>query len=525
MHRQPGSAIKPLLVYTPAIEHRYFANSKVTDKEIKNGPKNVTGKYIGATTIQEAVIKSINTIPHQIIQEVGVVKSLNYLKEMNFTKIVKEDERPTSAIGGMTYGATPLEMAGGFSTLARNGEYLEPTSITVIKDTKENDIYRFKKQPKRVYDAGASYLMTKILEKTAENKGKTGLSGQLEGHATAVKTGTTNDIRDVWYVGYTPHYTTSVWVGEDTPKRMDDKTSYDDPLNIWHRIMTEINKTKPQVVTFAKPKNALFKGYVDPRTNRVSYSARKGWYAEEIPLIRMKRQEEADARAEEKRQLKIKEQAKIKAEEAKKKAEELAKQKEIERKADEKLDIALQAQGTTLLEEKRKVMLIERLLSDLKANQVYSQSAYPKADQDVATLQEHVNSLFHFDYREKYQNILNTEIDRIADQKDQVERAIIYKKEQAEIDAIRAEEAKIQEQKRLELQAELERKKREAQIKLDRERAKAEQERLEKEKKDREQKEKEEANKPKPPVTPPVTPVVPPVTETPDTSDGDESGG
>lgn len=494
MHRQPGSAIKPLLVYTPAIENGYFARSTVTDRQIKNGPRNVTGTFIGATTIENAVINSINTIPFQLIQEVGIKKSLNYLKELDFTKVVKEDERPTAAIGGMTYGATPLEMAGGFSTLARHGQHLEPTSITSIQTTNKQELYKYKPSPKEVYDPGAAFLMTQILEKTAENTNRTGMSGKLSNYATAVKTGTTNDIRDVWYVGYTPHYTTSVWVGEDTPTRMHNKTSYDDPMNIWHKVMSEINKHRQQIEIFSKPNGALFQGYVNPRNNRVSYTKVKGWRSELIPTSRMKKQEEADAKLEAERQEKLKEQAKLKAEEDKKKKEEIAKKIELERKEEERIDKLLQAQGTSLKEEKDKAERIGTLLVGLNGYQVYRKGAYDTVDSKVKEIQGVIDTLYHVVYKENYQEKLNKEVTRVDNQKDQVERGIILEAERVELERIRAEEYVIKEAERRKLQAESEQKRKAAQEKLDRDKAEAEVRRKAEEEKRRQ----EELNKPAP---------------------------
>lgn len=479
-HRQPGSAIKPILVYTQALETKYLASSTVVDKEIKNGPRNVTGRHVGNTTVEKAVVQSINTIPYQLIQEFGVKESLNYLKEMNFSKIVKEDEVPVVSIGGMTYGTTPLELASAYSTLSRNGEFLDPTSILSIEGINKGIIYTHNPTPKRVYDAGASYLMTQILQETAKNKGKSGLSGVIEGYVTASKTGTTNAVKDVWFAGYSPYYTTVVWVGEDTPKPMINKTSYDDPLLIWNKTMTEIHKGLPKVEEFTKPTNALFEGYVNERTGKLSYTQVNGWKKELIPLSRMKKQEEAEQKALLEKKKKQEEEAKKRLELEKQKAEERKKQEELKRKEDEKLDKYLQAQGSSLQEENSRVYNIEKTLKKLKNHQVYKRSDYATVDYYIEEAQRGIDSLLYIDFKEKYQQELNTEMDRVLNQKDQVERAIIYEQEKAEREAIRAEEERLKEEERKKLQEQLERE------------TQAEKERLEKEKAEQEAKEQEQ---------------------------------
>lgn len=479
--RQPGSTIKPILAYTQAFETKYYPSSIVIDSKDAKGPSNVNHQYIGKTTIQNAVNRSYNTIPYKLIQEFGVKESLNYLKEMNFSKIVKEDEVPVVSIGGMTYGVSPLELASAYSTLARNGEFLDPTSIITISRTSKTLIYEYKKTPKQVYDAGASYIMTQVLTETAKNKSRKGLSGVLDGYITASKTGTTNDTKDIWYAGYSPYYTMVVWVGEDTPKHMPNNSSYDDPLVIWSKTMTKIHEGKPKVSAFKKPEDALFQGYVNPKNGRVSYTHKSGWRQELIPTSRMKKQEEAD------RQAKL--EADKKAEERRKKEEEVKKQKEAERKKQEairlqqekELDEYLQAQGSSLSEEKRKAKEVESLLNELKRYQVYNRSAYDYADSLTVDTQRAIDVLLHVDNIEKYQSLLNKEMDRVAKQKDKVERAIIVKEEQAERDKIRAEEARLKEEERKRLQAQLERE------------TEAERKRLEEEKRKQEELEKQQA--------------------------------
>ena len=196
--RQPGSTIKPIIVYTPAIEKGYNSASVLTDKYIKNGPKNSYSGYIGDVTLRTAVAKSINTIAYQLTGKVGVEKSLSYLSNMKFKYLSPTDKQSrTIGLGGFTYGTTTVEMASAYSTLARNGEYIDATNITKIYDrTHKTDIYKNTSEKKQVYDDGAAYLMTDVLKSVMTDG--TGQSFQLSNmSAQAGKTGTTNNKRDL----------------------------------------------------------------------------------------------------------------------------------------------------------------------------------------------------------------------------------------------------------------------------------------------------------------------------------------
>ena len=219
--RQPGSAIKPLLVYTPMLERGYTPDTIVMDEPIQDGPSNANGTYEGAITIRHAVKKSKNTIAWKLFDELTPVTGLSYLKAMNFTKIDPEDERLPAALGGFTIGASPLEMTTGFATLQNDGCYREPTCITKIEDTQGNLIYtsqmdadrgRQKKEEAdgiRIYKSNASRMMTDMLE-TVMNEG-TAMGLGLGDMPSAGKTGTTNDNKDGWFAGYTRYFTTGIW--------------------------------------------------------------------------------------------------------------------------------------------------------------------------------------------------------------------------------------------------------------------------------------------------------------------------
>ena len=241
--RQPGSAIKPLIVYTPMLERGYTAETPVVDEEIENGPKNANGTYLGKITIQTAVENSVNVIAWKLFEELTPQVGLSYLKKMNFSRLDENDDRLTTALGGMTNGTSSLEMTAAFATLANDGVYREPTCIEKIVDAKGNVIYEADRTGVQVYQHNAARAMTTILTGVMENG--TGKELNLEGIPCAGKTGTTNDQKDGWFVGYTRYYTTGVWVGYDLPKAMKNLKGNTYPGWIWKQFMENAHKDLP----------------------------------------------------------------------------------------------------------------------------------------------------------------------------------------------------------------------------------------------------------------------------------------
>lgn len=258
--RQPGSAIKPLLVYTPVLERGYTPDSQVLDTQIIDGPSNADGVYEGEITLRTAVNKSKNTVAWRLFEELTPETGLEYLKAMNFSKIDAEDDRLPSALGGFTTGVSPLELTAGYATLQNDGCYREPTCIIKIEDSQGNLIYtseesesednkRYagnqKKESQemegvRIYKSNAARMMTDMLQ-TVLTQG-TGRGLCLGDMPSAGKTGTTDDNKDGWFAGYTRYFTTSIWVGYDQPRTLPGLTGSTYPGNIWHNYMLSIHE-------------------------------------------------------------------------------------------------------------------------------------------------------------------------------------------------------------------------------------------------------------------------------------------
>ena len=240
--RQPGSSIKPLIVYTPTLERGSTASTTVHDYKFSGGPSNSSGRYYGYVSLRYAVEQSLNTVAWQLFQKLTPEVGLDYLLKMQFSKIVKSDYYLPSSLGGLTYGASTVEMASAYATLENNGKYREPTCIIKILDSEGNVVVNDKVKEKYIYNADAANSMVDIMEGVITRGTARGL-GLDNGMPSAAKTGTTNDKKDGWFCGFTPYYTTAVWVGYDTPKTVDDLYGSTYPGRIWNQFMNAIHSS------------------------------------------------------------------------------------------------------------------------------------------------------------------------------------------------------------------------------------------------------------------------------------------
>ena len=238
-YRQPGSAIKPLIVYTPLLEKGFTADSTVEDKPIQGGPANADKSYSGQMTLRRAVQLSKNTVAWQMFERIGPKAGITYLRNMEFTGLDERDETLAASLGGFTLGVSALEMAKGYGTLANDGMYRNATCIKKITDFEGNTIYQSDQQEKEIYKENAARAMTDILESVMTGGTAAGLG--VAGQPSAGKTGTTNDNKDGWFCGYTPYYTTAVWVGYDMPKKLPGLSGSTYPGQIWQSFMNRIH--------------------------------------------------------------------------------------------------------------------------------------------------------------------------------------------------------------------------------------------------------------------------------------------
>lgn len=218
--RQPGSAFKPF-VYLTALQHDMTPDTTMDDQPVTYGswsPKNAGGSYSGTMTLSDALAHSVNTIAVQLADKVGTKNIIANAKKMGITTLDAKDDNLAMALGGLTKGVTPLEMASAYGTFANKGVHVKPTAIVKILDRDGNvleDASTLEKEETktRVMSEREAYEMTTMLKGVIDHG--TGTAAAI-GRPAAGKTGTTDDNKDAWFVGYTPDIVTAVWIGDDT---------------------------------------------------------------------------------------------------------------------------------------------------------------------------------------------------------------------------------------------------------------------------------------------------------------------
>lgn len=265
--RQPGSAIKPMGVYGPALQSGLNALSSGTVNDPSEGnsfgtlwtaasviddapltiqgklwPKNWYNGYRGLYTLRESVEQSVNVNAVKVFSEVGVTNSVSFLKKLGVSTIVESGDvndmnAAALALGGMSRGVSPLEMAAGYGTFANQGVYTEPISYTKVTNKRGEVILEKSTTKNPVMDKGVAFIMTDILRTTVTN----GIAGAaaIGTQPVAGKTGTTSDNYDAWFVGFTPQYAAAVWIGNDVNIELSQGSV--SASRIWSKIMKQVH--------------------------------------------------------------------------------------------------------------------------------------------------------------------------------------------------------------------------------------------------------------------------------------------
>ena len=220
--RSPGSTIKPLLVYAPAIDSKRFTAASVLLDEKKSfdnySPDNFNDKYYGNVTLRDSLIKSLNIPAVEVLNTVGIDNCKSYLKKMGY-EFDKNDTGLPMALGGLTNGITPLALASYYQTLANKGYLKQPHFITKIMDNNGNEIYNYDQErngSKKIYKTETAFIINDILRDAAKKYSSPFLQVKSE---ICAKTGTASykDIgnSDIWVAAYDSKYTIVVWMGYD----------------------------------------------------------------------------------------------------------------------------------------------------------------------------------------------------------------------------------------------------------------------------------------------------------------------
>ena len=255
--RQPGSAFKPF-VYAAALEDGVKPSDVRADApvDIKGWrPQNFERGYAGAVTLSEALAKSINTVAVRLTQEVGPDKVASLARRFGIST-APVHATPAVALGA--YEVRLVELTGAYQVLQRGGGQTPPFLVTEVADARGQVLWRRPSTPPYpVFDGPRSLELTRMLQGAVEHG--TGRRAAI-GRPAAGKTGTTQDSRDAWFVGYTPDWAAGVWLGDDRNGRLDGLTGGDIPALAWARFMTAAHRGLP-----ARDFGLAGGGRVDPR--------------------------------------------------------------------------------------------------------------------------------------------------------------------------------------------------------------------------------------------------------------------
>lgn len=272
--RQPGSVIKPISVYLPALDNGYNLATGIDDIPFySNGklwPKNWYSGYRGIQTLRQSVEQSVNVNAVKTLDSIGIQTSLSYLEKLgiiNPTNPEKDSfvtalENPSTndenlaalALGGMTRGLTPLEVTAAFGAIANDGVFRDPIAFTKVLDKYGNVLLENTSAETIVVSPQIAYIMGDALRTTISS----GFAGRakLANMATAGKTGTTQKQADIWFVGYTPYYVSGVWIGNDSPGLTLTKGS-GTAAQLWQNIMTRAHEGLESKTSFNKPEGIV----------------------------------------------------------------------------------------------------------------------------------------------------------------------------------------------------------------------------------------------------------------------------
>lgn len=255
--RQPGSTMKPLAVYGPAMMEGFDVYSVIPDEVQDYGgyvPKNIDGQYEGSVSIYDALAKSKNTSAVWLLNEIGVNYAKDFLSKMDMEI---PDQGLAIALGGLSEGLTPLNMVKGYRAFAHEGKIIDPYTIEQIYNNDNELIAQAKLNETEVFNPQVAWNMTEILTHAVD------IGHYHEGgyaKALAGKTGTTGHphvksmTKDAWFVGYTPEYVSALWIGFD---RSDEEhyltggSAY--PAGLTEHILNEVDRYKDLAATFTKP--------------------------------------------------------------------------------------------------------------------------------------------------------------------------------------------------------------------------------------------------------------------------------
>ena len=248
--RSPGSAIKPIAVYAPALEYdlinwsTVLVDSPVMQLNGKNYPSNFSGQYEGEVTVVYALRKSLNTIPMKIIQTLTTERSVDFMEnKVGITTLLKDgsDYGPSLSLGSVTNGIYLDELTAAYAPFGNGGYYYEPATYSRIEDANGNMIYDNTSAQNRAISEDTAAIMNRLLRQVVIGDQGTGHRAAMGSMEVIGKTGTSQDYHDRLFVGLTPYYIGGFWTGYDTPAELPESQLYA-PDKVWNTVMTDIHE-------------------------------------------------------------------------------------------------------------------------------------------------------------------------------------------------------------------------------------------------------------------------------------------
>ncbi|MBS3808667.1 MAG: penicillin-binding protein 1A [Desulfobacterales bacterium] len=265
--RQPGSAFKPI-IYSAALDKGYtpatvIADTPIVFKDTENDftwkPGNYDKTFHGYTLFREGLIHSRNIVTVKILREIGIDYVIDYARKLGIKSHL--DRNLSLALGSS--GVSLLELARSYSVFANKGKRLKPVFIKKVEDRSGEVIYKHEADPEKVIDKSTAYIVTHLLKEVVQEG--TGWRVKALDRPVAGKTGTTNNLNDAWFMGYTPGYLSGVWVGYDKDRSLGSKETGSRAASpIWLDYMKQVLKDRPERV-FDVPDNVVF-AKIDAKT-------------------------------------------------------------------------------------------------------------------------------------------------------------------------------------------------------------------------------------------------------------------
>ena len=235
--RQPGSSMKPF-VYLNALEQGATPGDTVQDSPIPGewNPQNYDRSFHGTVSYRTALTYSYNVPAIKVAMKYGTEKTIKLAKRLGITTLVEDDDNPAMAVGGLTHGVTPLEMAGAYAGIANMGKFNKPTPIIKILDRNGKVLYEHKTNPTQAVKPESAYMMISMMEDVMTRG--TGRGAAIS-RPCAGKSGTTDNYHDAWFVGFTPNLACAVWIGDDNNESLGGMTGGGQPATLWRAFMSD----------------------------------------------------------------------------------------------------------------------------------------------------------------------------------------------------------------------------------------------------------------------------------------------